>query len=180
MLKIRLRRVGKRKQPGYRIVVAESTSPRDGRFVEIIGTYNPRTEPESVKIEEARALHWLKVGAQPTESVARIFTTHGTMDRFERLRAGEDLEALVAEAEAGVSALEETAEESEEEAETDVEAVEEAEETEEAETSEEDAEEIAAPEEDDAEEEAEEITESDEETEPESAESAEEESDKEA
>lgn len=180
MLKIRLRRVGKRKQPGYRIVVAESTSPRDGRFVEIIGTYNPRTEPESVKIEEARALYWLKVGAQPTESVARIFTTHGTMGRFERLRAGESLEALVAEAEAGVSALEETAEASEEEAEAEVEAVEEAE------PSEEDVEVTEEPEELEedetpTEEEAEEITEpDDEEAEPEGAESAEEESDEEA
>jgi small subunit ribosomal protein S16 len=100
MLRIRLRRVGKKKQPAYRIVVAESTAPRDGKFVEIIGFYNPRTEPETVEIKEARALHWLSVGGQPSESVARIFKTHGTLARFERLRAGEPLEALVAEAEA--------------------------------------------------------------------------------
>lgn len=97
MLRIRLRRVGAKKQPSYRIVVAESTAPRDGKFVESIGFYNPRTEPETVKIDEERALHWLSVGAQPSDSVARIFRTHGTMDRFERLRAGESLNALVAE-----------------------------------------------------------------------------------
>ena len=60
--------------------------------------YNPRTDPETVRIQEERALHWLSVGAQPTEAVARIFRTHGTMDRFERLRGGEPLDALVAEA----------------------------------------------------------------------------------
>jgi small subunit ribosomal protein S16 len=104
MLKIRLRRMGMKKQPTYRIVIAESTAPRDGRFVEIIGTYNARTEPETVEIKEARALHWLSVGAQPTPSVARILRTHGTMERFERLRAGEELETLVAEAETGETA----------------------------------------------------------------------------
>lgn len=106
MLKIRLRRMGMKKQPTYRIVVAESTAPRDGRFVEIIGTYNPRTEPETVEIKEARALHWLSVGAQPTPSAARILRTHGTTARFERLRAGEELEALVAEAESAAEELE--------------------------------------------------------------------------
>jgi small subunit ribosomal protein S16 len=103
MLKIRLRRVGAKKQPSYRIVIAESTAPRDGKFVESIGIYNPRTDPETVRIQEERALHWLSVGAQPTESVARIFRTHGTMDRFERLRGGEPVSALVAEAEASAS-----------------------------------------------------------------------------
>lgn len=100
MLKIRLRRVGARKQPSYRIVIAESTAPRDGRFVEVIGFYNPRTEPETVRLQEDRALYWLSVGAQPTESVARILRTRGTQNRFERMKAGESLEALVAEAEA--------------------------------------------------------------------------------
>jgi small subunit ribosomal protein S16 len=104
MLKIRLRRVGARKQPSYRIVVAESTAPRDGKFVESIGSYNPRTDPETVRIQEERALHWLSVGAQPTESVARIFRTHGTMARFERLRNGEPLSALVSEVNTSVSA----------------------------------------------------------------------------
>jgi len=99
MLRIRLRRVGAKKQPSYRIVVAEKTAPRDGKFVEVIGFYNPRTEPETVTIKEERAMHWLSVGAQPSDAVARIFKTHGTMERFERLRAGESLSALVAEAE---------------------------------------------------------------------------------
>jgi small subunit ribosomal protein S16 len=120
MLRIRLRRVGAKKQPSYRIVVAEKSAPRDGKFVEVIGFYKPRTEPETVRIEEERALHWLSVGAQPSDSVARIFTTHGTMDRFERLRGGEALETLVEEAAQGdVEADEEPEEDVEaEEAET--------------------------------------------------------------
>ncbi len=100
MLKIRLRRVGKKKQPSYRMVVAESSAPRDGRFVEVIGFYNPRTEPETIRLKEARVLYWLGVGAQPTEAVNRILNTTGTLDRFARQKAGEPLEALVAEAEA--------------------------------------------------------------------------------
>jgi len=105
MLRIRLRRVGAKKQPSYRIVIAESTAPRDGKFVEKIGFYNPRTDPETVTIDEERALHWLSVGASPSDSVARIFKTHGTMDRFQRLRAGAALDALVAEAEAAAPKL---------------------------------------------------------------------------
>lgn len=84
-------------------MVAESTASRDGKFVESIGFYNPRTDPETVRIQEERALHWLSVGAQPTESVARIFRTHGTMDRFERLRGGESLSTLIAEVEKPVA-----------------------------------------------------------------------------
>jgi len=99
MVKIRLRRVGAKKQPSYRVVVADSRSPRDGRFIEVIGFYNPRTEPETVKVNEDRALHWLSVGAQATEAVARLLKKQGTMARFERLKQGEPLEALVAEAE---------------------------------------------------------------------------------
>ena len=99
MVKIRLRRVGAKKQPSYRVVVADSRSPRDGRFIEAIGFYNPRTEPETVRIKEDRALHWLSVGAQATEAVARLLKKQGTMARFERLKQGEPLEALVAEAE---------------------------------------------------------------------------------
>ncbi|MGC9399815.1 MAG: 30S ribosomal protein S16 [Anaerolineae bacterium] len=110
MLRIRLRRVGKKKQPSYRIVVAESTAPRDGTFVENIGFYNPCTEPETVKIKEARALHWLSVGAQPSKAVTRIFKTHGTWARFERLKAGESVEKLVAEAQAEVKEAEEETE----------------------------------------------------------------------
>lgn len=104
MVKIRLRRVGAKKQPSYRIVVADSRAPRDGRFIEVIGFYNPRTEPETVRIKEDRALHWLSVGAQPTEAVARLLEKQGTLARFARLKAGEPLEALVAEAEADAQA----------------------------------------------------------------------------
>lgn len=120
MLRIRLRRVGARKQPSYRIVVAERQAPRDGKFVEVIGFYNPRTDPETVRIKESRALYWLSVGAQPSDAVARIFRTHGTWARFERLKAGESLDVLVAEVESqaqpepGAVLLEQTTEAAEE------------------------------------------------------------------
>ena len=72
MLRIRLRRMGAKKQPSYRVVVAESRSPRDGRFVEAIGHYNPLTDPETVVIDAERARYWLDHGAQPSEPVARL------------------------------------------------------------------------------------------------------------
>ena len=98
MLRIRLRRMGKKKQPSYRVVVADSRAPRDGRFVETIGFYNPRTDPPTFRIEEERALYWLSQGAKPSEPVARLLEKQGTLDRFARLKAGEDLESLLAEA----------------------------------------------------------------------------------
>jgi small subunit ribosomal protein S16 len=104
MVKLRLRRVGAKKQASFRIVATDSRAPRDGRFIEVVGFYNPRTEPETVQIKEDRALHWLSVGAQPTEAVARLLKKMGTMDRFERLKTGESMEALVAEAEAAAEA----------------------------------------------------------------------------
>ncbi len=79
MLKLRLRRTGAKKRPSYRIVVAEHSSPRDGRFVEIIGHYNPLTEPATVKVDEDRARHWLSVGAQPTETVAGLLKRAGVI-----------------------------------------------------------------------------------------------------
>ena len=79
MVKIRLRRVGANKQPSYRVVVADSSSPRDGRFIETIGHYNPLTSPPTIKIDEARALHWLRQGAQPTEAVAKMLRDLGIM-----------------------------------------------------------------------------------------------------
>jgi small subunit ribosomal protein S16 len=72
MLKIRLRRVGAKKQPAYRVVVAESSAPRDGRFVEIIGHYNPLTNPSTVVIDTAKADKWIRNGAQPTDRVAKL------------------------------------------------------------------------------------------------------------
>ncbi|MDQ3653924.1 MAG: 30S ribosomal protein S16 [Chloroflexota bacterium] len=79
MLKLRLRRTGAKKRPSYRIVVAEHSSPRDGRFVEIIGHYDPLTEPATVKVDEERARHWLSVGAQPTETVAGLLKRAGVI-----------------------------------------------------------------------------------------------------
>lgn len=73
MVKIRLKRVGKKKAPEYRIVVADITSPRDGRFIEQIGTYNPNLEPSAVKVDEEAARKWLSNGAQPTDTVAKLF-----------------------------------------------------------------------------------------------------------
>ena len=105
MLKIRLRRVGGKKQPSYRIVVAESTSPRDGKFVEIVGFYNPRTEPETITVKEERVLYWLSVGAQPTESLAQLLNKAGTLARFERMKSGESVESLVAEAAASAQTV---------------------------------------------------------------------------
>ena len=76
-VKIRLRRMGEKKNPFYRIVVADSRSPRDGRFIEEIGTYNPNTDPSEFKINEELAKKWLANGAQPTEVVSRIFKQAG-------------------------------------------------------------------------------------------------------
>ncbi len=76
-VKIRLRRMGAKKAPFYRIVVADSRSPRDGRFVEEIGYYNPTTEPVTVKIDEEKAVKWVKNGAQPTDTVKRLFNNSG-------------------------------------------------------------------------------------------------------
>jgi len=104
MLRIRLRREGAKAQPVYRIVVAEREHPRDGRFLEVVGEYNPRTPPAYIKVDEARALHHLKNGAQPSEPVARILKISGTMDRLARLKKGEPVETLVAEAAAAAKA----------------------------------------------------------------------------
>ena len=97
MLRIRLSRTGKKKQPSYRVVVANIESKRDGRIVERLGHYNPLVEPSEYLIKEDRALYWLSVGAQPTDAVRRLLETQGTMDRLARLRQGESLDSLVAE-----------------------------------------------------------------------------------
>lgn len=98
MVRIRLRRVGLKKQPSYRIVVTDQRNARDGRFIEIIGFHNPRTQPSTDEINEERALYWLSQGAQPTDALLRIMKRTGTWDRYERLKKGEALDALVAEA----------------------------------------------------------------------------------
>jgi small subunit ribosomal protein S16 len=82
MVKIRLRRIGAPKKPNYRLVVADSRSPRDGSFITIIGHYNPLTDPESINVNEEEALNWLKQGAQPTATVARLLSKAGVMDKF--------------------------------------------------------------------------------------------------
>ncbi len=82
MVKIRLRRVGARKQPSYRIVVADSRSPRDGAFISILGHFNPLTDPETVVINEEKALGWLKQGAQPTATVARLLSKTGILEKL--------------------------------------------------------------------------------------------------
>jgi len=82
MVKIRLRRTGAKKQPSYRMVVADSRAPRDGAFIEIIGHYNPLTDPETIVISEEKALHWLSKGAQPTDTAARLLAKAGVMDKF--------------------------------------------------------------------------------------------------
>ena len=82
-VKLRLMRMGKTKQPTYRVVAADSHSPRNGRFIEIIGTYEPRIEPSLIKIDNDRALHWLKNGAQPTERVEKLLKISGAWDVFQ-------------------------------------------------------------------------------------------------
>ncbi|HEU4480434.1 MAG TPA: 30S ribosomal protein S16, partial [Actinomycetota bacterium] len=82
MVKIRLMRVGKKKQPSYRVVVADSRSPRDGRIIESIGHYQPRQEPSVVSIDGERALHWLKVGAQPSDQVKKLLQISGAWSEF--------------------------------------------------------------------------------------------------
>ena len=81
-VKIRLMRVGKKKQPSYRVVVADARSPRDGRFIEIIGQYAPRQEPSLVTIDSDRALHWLRNGAQPTEEASKLLEITGVWEAY--------------------------------------------------------------------------------------------------
>lgn len=81
-VKLRLMRMGKKKQPTYRIVAADSRAPRDGRFIEIVGTYQPRLEPSGVVVDDEKALKWLRQGAQPTETVEKILKISGTWAMF--------------------------------------------------------------------------------------------------
>lgn len=81
MVKIRLRRMGRRNRSFYRVVVADSRSPRDGKFIEVIGHYNPLTDPAAVTIDEEKALKWLRSGAQPTDTVRSLLNKLGIMDK---------------------------------------------------------------------------------------------------
>ncbi len=99
MVRIRLRRIGLKGQPSYRIVATDKESPRDGRFLEILGFYNPRTEPSTIQLKEDRIYHWMSNGAQPSESVLQIFKSAGLLDRYERYKKGEALDTLVQESE---------------------------------------------------------------------------------
>ncbi len=83
MVKIRLRRVGAKKKPSYRVVVADSRAPRDGAFISIIGHYNPLTDPETIVIDEDKARHWLEQGAQPTDTAARLLAKVGIIEESE-------------------------------------------------------------------------------------------------
>jgi small subunit ribosomal protein S16 len=86
-------RMGKKKQPTYRVVVADSRSPRDGRFIEAVGTYAPRMEPSTIEIDNARALGWLAKGAQPTETVRKLLVISGAWEQFESSRPPKQVSA---------------------------------------------------------------------------------------
>ena len=81
-VKLRLMRVGKTKQPTYRLVAADARSPRDGRFIEIVGTYQPRHDPSTILIDDEKVLKWLREGAQPTETVEKLLKINGTWEQF--------------------------------------------------------------------------------------------------
>jgi len=87
-VKLRLTRVGKKKQPQYRIVAADSRSPRDGRFIQIVGTYNPRQEPSVLNVDNDKAVKWLLDGAQPTERVKKLLEISGAWAQFSSARTG--------------------------------------------------------------------------------------------
>jgi len=96
LLRIRLTRVGKKKQPAYRLIVTDSRSPRDGAFLKIIGHYNPLTDPATLVVKEDEAVHWLEKGAQPSETAAKLLTRIGVMERAGRAPmryAGKDVPA---------------------------------------------------------------------------------------
>ena len=86
LVKIRLRRVGNKKRPGYRVVVADIRAPRDGNFIDVIGHYNPLTDPETVVIDEDKALKWLGQGAQTTDTANRLLSKMGIMEKFKKVK----------------------------------------------------------------------------------------------
>ena len=98
MVRIRLRRVGLKHQPTYRIIAADKEAPRDGRFLEILGYYNPRTDPSTIDIKEDRLYDWMSKGAQPSDSVVQLLNSVGALERFARFKTGESIETLLSEA----------------------------------------------------------------------------------
>jgi small subunit ribosomal protein S16 len=93
VVKLRLMRMGKKKQPYYRVVAADARSPRNGRFIEIVGTYDPRAEPSAITIDNSKAVEWLRKGAQPTERVEKLLKVSGAWDEFKGLPAGSSVTA---------------------------------------------------------------------------------------
>jgi small subunit ribosomal protein S16 len=103
-VRIRLKRLGATKRPFYRVVVADQRSPRDGRFIENIGKYHPLEDPSLMEVDEERALHWLRVGAQPSQAVHVILTKLGIWERFQAERGGGDAPKVAAGAASGARA----------------------------------------------------------------------------
>lgn len=87
-VKIRLKRMGAKKAPFYRVVVSDSRSPRDGRFIEEIGTYNPVTQPAQINIDEEKAIKWLQTGAQPSDTVRNLLSKLGVLKKVHEMKAG--------------------------------------------------------------------------------------------
>ncbi len=88
MVKIRLRRMGGKKKPYYRVVAADARSPRDGRFIEVLGRYDPRAEPSLIEFDEEKVLKWLRDGAQPTDQVRKLMEIKGIWQRFQEEKSG--------------------------------------------------------------------------------------------
>ncbi len=95
-VKLRLKRMGKKRQPIYKVVAADVRAPRDGKFIEAIGLYNPKTEPTTVEIDEERALYWLGVGAQPTQTVKHLLSRKGILLKKELIKQGLSEEQITA------------------------------------------------------------------------------------
>lgn len=104
MVRIRFRRTGARGQPSYRLVAADKEAPRDGRFIEILGFYNPRTEPATIQLKEDRIFDWIQKGAQLSDSAEKVMQSAGALDRYERYKQGEDIETLLEESKAAEAA----------------------------------------------------------------------------
>lgn len=104
MVRLRFRRTGGKGQASFRLVAADKESPRDGRFIEILGIYNPRTKPATIDLKEDRIYDWMSKGAQPSDSALQVFQTSGLTERYERFKAGEKVEILLTEAEEAAKA----------------------------------------------------------------------------